>query len=372
MGYLKKTLALLGVAAALLIVLTLIALLGENSNRAPLDRPPRVGLASVSNVYRVAQLTGDPSINNTNATASIWGTDLGSMFDHKGIVFLSFGDTFAGYGIGRDQGNDWRSTTMAWTTDTTPGDGLSFGGWITDSANHAKELLLDDSGVITTIGTNGVSVGDRMYLHYMSVNYWGVPGEWTLANSGWAYSEDGGWNWNKPAGSQWQGNNAFGQVALVKNGGYIYAFGIPGGRFECAKLGRVLENKILTLYDWQFWNSGSWVTNDMGAATCVVPAPVGELSVTWNDYVGEWLMVYRNEHTNRIVMRTALNLTGPWSDEIFIIGDTDSDDDDVYALFFHPWYSSGRDVYFVLSYWTPYNVWLMHVTLNVASSSYRP
>ena len=115
----------------------------------------------------------------------------------------------------------------------SPTNGIALTGWITDRANHARELLSAqkiDGTEITVIPTYGVSVGSRAYLYYMSVRQWGIPGTWTLNNSGIAYSDNGGATWTKSPVT-WSGSSNFGQTALVNQGGYIYVYGIPGGRY---------------------------------------------------------------------------------------------------------------------------------------------
>lgn len=121
----------------------------------------------------IAKLTGPESLNETGAWWNVYGTDLGHMFEHEDRLFLVFGDTY------RDRKRAWRSNVMAWTEDDNPRDGLSFDGMITAPSGHAQELL--PSRKIwgwerTVIPTYGVSVGGRMFLHYMSVRYWGRPG----------------------------------------------------------------------------------------------------------------------------------------------------------------------------------------------------
>src|SRR5207248_6602149 len=96
------------------------------------------------------------------------------------------------------------------------------------------------------IPTYGVSTGKRMFLHYMSVQHWGQPGHWTLNASGLAFSDDDGQTWTKDEHLTWPGDSNFGQVAIVEDRGYLYFFGIPGGRYGGVQLARVRPEEILT------------------------------------------------------------------------------------------------------------------------------
>jgi hypothetical protein len=124
-------------------------------------------LKGVSNLTQVAQITGYESINKTHEY-EIYGTDLGSMFNYGDKTYLVFGDTF-GYrppdktGAG---GADWRSNTIAISSDQDPSDGISIEGVIADYGNHAKEVLPSakvDYDEMTKIPTHGIAVGALDY-----------------------------------------------------------------------------------------------------------------------------------------------------------------------------------------------------------------
>ena len=51
-------------------------------------------LTGVGDVEFVAWVTGPNSLNKTDENYHIAGTDLGSMFDLNGTLYISFGDTF--------------------------------------------------------------------------------------------------------------------------------------------------------------------------------------------------------------------------------------------------------------------------------------
>jgi hypothetical protein len=87
---------------------------------------------------------------------------------------------------------------------------------------------------------------------------------------------------------------------------------------------------------------------------------VGEMSVQFNTYLKQYLMMYCNGG-NDVVFRTAPTPQGPWSPEQMIVPSMQFPGG-IYAPFLHPW-STGRTLYFNLSEWNAYNVMLMKTVL---------
>ncbi|HEY7030550.1 MAG TPA: DUF4185 domain-containing protein [Thermomicrobiales bacterium] len=316
----------------------------------------------------VAKLIGRDSINDTLDRYGVAGADLGHTFLFKDELYMVFGDTF---GIA---GGDWRSNTMAVIADDDPSDGLSFDRMIEDAPGHAKELLSSkkiEHDEITVIPTYGIAIGDRLFLHYMSVHEWGAPGHWDLNSSGLAYSDDGGQTWTKDPGATWAGDSNFGQVAIVEVGDDVYFFGIPGGRYGGVHLARVGQDHLLDKDRYEYWDGSSWAPAGEATAQTIVPAPVGELSVRWSPYYHKWLMMYLDETKFGIVLRTADCLTGPWSDEQMIV--TSADYPQLYAPYILPRWNDGPDLYFTMSQFGPYSVFLMRTELTgIAPSRVAP
>lgn len=327
----------------------------------PIEAPPlweRLGSLSVTQ-----QLTGPGSPNQTYERWNVGGTDLGFTFFHEDELYMVFGDTY-----GR-QRRDWRSNTMAKVAAVdTPSAGLEFEHFISDRTGRASELLSSQKVYWveqTVIPTNGISVDSRMILHYMSVRRWVAPGQWRINYSGLAFSEDDGQSWTK-TGQIWGERSNFAQVAFVRDEAepdFVYVFGIPSGRFGAVKLARVNTGAILRSTSYEYWDGSGWTRREARAAT-IIPAPVGELSVAWSGYLGRWVMMYFDERHDAIVVRTSAELIGPWTEPRLVT--TARDHPQLYAPFMIPFQSNEPEIFFTMSRWDTYNVYLMHLQLTEA------
>lgn len=309
-----------------------------------------------SRTYEIAWLTGPGSINRTDERWRVHGTDLGHAFEHRGLLYLVFGDTH-----GRFRGR-WRSNAMAYASDQDPAQGLVFDGMLTDGRGRARELIARrrvSRRAVTAIPTYGLSLGTRMVLHYMAVRRWGRQDRWTLDRSGLAASHDDGVTW-EPCSWCWPGDSNFGQVAFVRSEGYVHLLGIPGGRFGAVRLARVQPGAVLDGNAYAYWTGTSWEVEPSRACD-VVEAPVGELSARWNSYYGLWLMMHLDEERRAVVLRTAEALTGPWSAGLPVV--TAEEVPQLYGPYLPPWWNDGPDIYFTLSRFDRYNVSWWHTAL---------
>jgi len=323
--------------------------------------------------YEVAQEIGPGSINHTAKRWDFYGADLGSMFTYEGRLYMVFGDTFGGpaatpfFSVAH---SDWRSNTMAYVASSAqPVHGLYFSGMVTGGTGTAEQLLSSKKVVgveQTVIPTYGIAVGKTMYLYYMSVKEFGAAGHWSCNYSGVADSKDGGQLFVKAPHIAWAGDSNFGQVALVKQAPYIYVFGIPCGRYGSLEMARVPEVDVLDKASYQYWDDHGWALAEPGAAVVVVKAPVGELSVQWNSYYRKWLMMYLVDPTGQIVVRTADEMTGPWSSPQVVV--TSAEYPQLYAPYITPEWDSGPGIYFNMSVYGRYQVLLMHTAFTAGAA----
>ncbi|MGP4041087.1 DUF4185 domain-containing protein [Gracilibacillus sp. D59] len=332
---------------------------------------------------KVARVTGPtlegeaiPNPNQTDVNYGLRATDLGVIWDattnpEDKKVMVAFGDSYddgwGGFGGGGDR-EGWRSNLLALSKDTDLSDGLEFSSMITeeDNPNYAKEIIYSEkdtsgTGDFTAIPTAGVTIGDRHFIHYMQIKNWGAAGRWNTNFSEIAYSDDEGQNWTK-SGVKWGADSNFAQAAYVKHDGKIYMFGTPSGRMDSAYLARVEESTFLKKEEYEYWNGTEWIKNDEEAAVPVIEQPVSELSVVYNSYYDKWIMVYLNENRYAMVMRSSSNLTDGWSAETEIA--TGKEFPGLYGGYIHPWTNDGKDLYFLMSEWGPYNVVLMKSELK--------
>ncbi|WP_067846906.1 DUF4185 domain-containing protein [Nocardia lijiangensis] len=338
----------------------------EPAAQSPARPAPRI-----AGVREVAKQTGANSVNRTDKRWQVDGTDLGIMWESApGEIAVAFGDTVGrGFHPPGGMGGDWRSNVLAFSTDRELSDGMTYDRMVTDGRCHAAEVLSSrklDNVEITTIPTSGFALGDRQYLSYMSIRTWhSVPGTFFTNYGGIAYSDDHGQTWTKDPHARW--DNIFGlanfQVsAMVPHGDHVYMFGTPNTRLGSVGLARVAKDQILNTTAYQYWRDGQWTpVGGTGGATPIVDAPAAELSVRYDVTRDVWQMSYLDTARAAIVVREANSPQGVWSAGTPTV--TVLDYPELYGGFIHPW-STGSDLYFKISTWSDYNVYLMHATLE--------
>jgi len=353
-----------------LLALTATATAGCASSQAstqqlPVGKPRPFVLGGVRNVHQVARVTGPASPNKTSRY-DIGGQDLGSMFEADGKTWFVFGDTFGTRpaGMTGGGGSNWRSNTLAYTTDDTPGDGIKLDGYIVDDTGWARQLISAkqvDNVEMTVIPTYGFAANGAMYLTYMSVKHWGSPGEWVTNYSGFAKSTDHGRTWTKLQTPRWPGDSNFIQMSVTKVGGDLYFWAVGAGRFGGVRLMKVREQDVEHRGAYRYFSGLTaggvprW-SPSMKSARTIVDGTVGELSVVWNEYLHRWLMTYTDGGAGAAAIREAPAPWGPWSDSKTLL--SQSKVPGLYAPFMSSRYTAnhGRTIYFTLSKWGPYNV----------------
>ncbi|MGW0041466.1 DUF4185 domain-containing protein [Rhodococcus sp. NPDC003348] len=338
----------------------------ETAPRAPQRPAPQV-----RNVSMVAKVTGASSTNRTDKRWQVNGTDLGIMWESEpGKVAVAFGDTVGrGFHPPGGQGEDWRSNVLGFSTDRELSDGLTIDTFVQDSRCHAAEVLSSrkkDNVEITTIPTSGFAIGSRQYMSYMSIRTWNsIPATWFTNHGGIAYSDDGGQTWTKDPYARWDnifGVSQFQVAAMVPQGGYVYMFGTPNTRLGEVGLARVPEDQVLNKSAYQYWSNGNWTAvGGPHAATPIIRGTAGELSVDYDDARGVWRIGYLDTLRTGITMRESDAPQGTWSEPVRMVGVESYPE--LYGGFIHPW-STAEDLYFTISTWSDYNVYLMRAELD--------
>ncbi|GAB2649806.1 DUF4185 domain-containing protein [Nocardia goodfellowii] len=324
----------------------------------------------VERVELVSQVTGHGSLNRTDLRWQVDGTDLGLMWETEpGKVAVVFGDTFgAGWVTGGAGGPDWRSNVLGFSTDRHLEDGLTIDSFVQDSRCHAAEFLASrkiKNWETTVIPTSGFALGARQYLSYMSVNRWSrIPGLWSTNYGGIAYSDDGGSTWVKDEHAKWDnmfGRGRFQVAAMVPQGDYVYMFGTPNGRIGMIALARVPKAEVLNKSAYQYWVDGNWAPAAENGADPIVLGLASEISVRYDAAAEQWQMVYLDPGKGAIVVRNAAAPQGIWTEAATLV--TTADYPKSYGGFIHPW-STSEDLYFTMSAWDSYNVYLMRAKLK--------
>ena len=327
------------------------------------------------------QLTGDAATCNSTVY-NVVGTDLGIIVEHNGQYFYIFGDTF---GAVTSWGNHWRSNTLAISEDTDPSNGIALTNWIRDpTTGYAKELIPSlkvDNVEMTCIPTAAVSIEGNLYVFYMSVRHWSDEGGvWTCNNASIAVSMDNGQTFTKLSNISWPGDSNFVQFGIAQDShltldsSWLYLLATPAGRFGACYLCRVETSQILNQTAYEYFMGVNAVSNPLWTgnpdlAEPLFSAPVGELSVMWNQFLGQWTVFYTDNVAFSIVVRTGDALWGMWSNPKTIV--TAAEYPSLYGSFVHPDFveDNGQKIYFIMSLFSEYNTYVMSVDLSSLKES---
>jgi len=141
--------------------------------------------------------------------------------------------------------------------------------------------------------------------------------------------------------------------------------GTNSGRWGAAYLARFKPADITNQEKYQYWSRRSgWATSDESKAEAIIEAPLGELSLLYHPKYKRWILTYLNEKKGALVMRDAISITENWSEEKILASSADYPG--LYGAFMHPVSSQGDQLYFMMSMWFPYNVFVMRATLKFA------
>lgn len=348
---------------------------------------------------KISQLVGDydrqqqaPTSNLTETRYGLASTDLGVPFRHKGRTYLLFGDSFG------PPGGD----AIAYTTDTNPDDGIDL-SFITDSNGIYKPVTIPGiSQGGFEVPMEGVSVNGNMYIYHTTDNSATV----TMGRSVVAVSRDDGqtFNYLYDLSTRHFINVSIVEVDLSEGiprsaGTALIMFGSGAYRQSDVRLAYQPANEIDTRESLRYFTgldqSGQpvWSRNEDEAAPLFSQPCVGELSVSYNEFLDKWILLYNCDTPRGINFRTADEPWGPWSEPQVLF---DPWLDGGYCNFMHvDWqfrqcdsvHDPGREnewggeygpyqfedlatgtdtsttIYFTLSTWNPYTVVLMKSTL---------
>jgi hypothetical protein len=379
-------------------------------------RPGQV-IAPSGRSQKVCQLTGDtdfqyraPTQNRSFSRFHVGGTDLGYPFEHDGRIYFLFGDTGGSIPDGRD--------SIAYTRDADP-DACPHLDWIADGSTFRPIQAPGVSMAYFEVPTTGFSANGAMYVFV-----------WTDHRDLFTKDAQGNELFSNPLGHAallrsddhgrtfrliWDrlGDKLIYLSAVVVNnadiaglpehsGQGLLIFGSGKYRASNPYLAYIplssVEDKSRVLYFTGMeprTHRPTWGAEPAASQLFNNPC-VGELSVTWNRNLRQWMMLYNCDNPGGVVGRAADNPWGPWSDPAvlfdaavdagtcyFMRGNPDCGPDTdpfspanggpggVYAPYVVQRYTRGglhtTTIYYVMSTWNPYQVTLMKSTLELHS-----
>jgi hypothetical protein len=146
-----------------------------------------------------------------------------------------------------------------------------------------------------------------------------------------------------------QDEPAFGSAAFINNGTlYIYGCGIPSNSSDKGcRLAKVDPASVQDRSAWTFYaGNGNWSSQVSNAVSVIPEANI--LSVSWNDYLQQYVAVYSQLLSQNVNLRTAPNPEGPWSREVTAFVAMQPTSGDVYDAHAHSEYdANGGQTIFV-------------------------
>jgi hypothetical protein len=349
---------------------------------------------------KIEQLIGDwdkernvATKNRTFERFQLPNTDLGVPFQHNNKTYVCFGDVWI------DNGDP-----LGYTTDTVAEDGISL-DFVTNPDGSFKKISIP--GVSLSgfeVPMEGVSWNDIMYL-YCTTDI--------MTKSVVAKSTDEGQTFTKLYDVS---QSKFINISLLK-GVADENYPVPSGTEIQIMFGsgsyressvylafqrgdQIGQRSIYFFYGLDNSGNPKWSPFETAALPMFDQPCVGELSISYNKFIKQWILTYNCGNPRGINCRVADNPWGPWSEPFVIFDPAEG-----YCHFMHKnWlvgncdnvHDVGREnewggeygpyqfdqlatgnakettIYYTMSTWNPYSVVLMKSTLVDLSVSSSP
>lgn len=288
----------------------------------------------------VAQAT---DLGPLEQAAAIQGRDGGYSARLWGTSVWVYGDSILS--VQGEDGSSWRNNTWSYTADFDAAGGIT--GFVerSDSRGAPYELFPQtDAERAFNQAHSGPSCqepcgarwalwpgpvawdpeAERALLVYTKI--YGEPGEWNFHGVGtgiavWTGLDDPVVRPVIDSAAEhptllWGDDGGLASAAVV-DGGMLYLFGCHGSDKHC-KLGRSPLADVHNPAAWRYFAGGdSWTANASDAVGLF--SAMDMTTVHWNDYLQAWIAFYSPPFENRIMMRTAPALTGPWSAPMHVV-----------------------------------------------------
>lgn len=396
-NFIITTYIIAGVAAIAGTVINYASIKTADFNWPTIDFKERKAIASlnVQDLTRIiCPLMGEGKTSSLDG--DVWTGDLGVMFKHQGKGYIMTGDTGGGENFAPNVLGFFTNNILS----AYQGVGLSNPGlandqqslpcpeinWQTKTNGGPEEyfpLIEPDS----TVPAGAIGLDNTIYVFMMDVTSWTEP---ATARSILVKSKDNGqtfdfiWKWNI--------DNKFVNISPIVGPDpvdptkeVVYLVGSGKYRQSPVYLAYVEKKDIEDRTKYKYFKSlqnniPQWSNNEAEAMPIVDNVKVGELSVQWNYYLKQWLLAFFDYNASNLYFRAAKYPWGPWSEPKLVYSGTEVYD----------WYGyrvdrfgkqqtwggayggylltgltrqSGRLVYFVLSLWNPYNIFLLETDL---------
>jgi len=387
--------------SVIVLVLAVFAAINASMSSAAAESSGDKLVFVAGSAKRVCQLTGDvdrtsgqPTLSQTGKRFGIFGTDLGSSFEHDGRLFFLFGDTWGRPGL-RD--------VVAWTRSSTPKSILlnfyrdKDGKWLPLTVPGVDQGAFD-------VPSGGVSVGGKMYV--VVTTDWS-PAKFAMGRSVLAVSQDDGQSFQALYDLSL---TKFINVCFWSSGGWLYLFGSGQYRRSDVYLARTRpadladRSRLLYFHGFNLKGVPQWSAREPEAVPLFHHPVVGEFSAAYCPSVRRYVLLYNSTSPRGIILRSAATPWGPWSKGEMIF---DPWRDHGYGYFMHipttfkaskhdsvndPWRENewggeygpyvmarfttgtakGCRLFYTMSTWNPYDVVVMQTDLKLEADGKRP
>lgn len=318
------------------------------------------------------------------AKRNVGSTDLGICIDNKESLLFLYGDSFSGTDCNKGV---WNSNFVATSKNKSFANNLVFDDishfpnglvkpLIQGQHDENKELNLDPSNhkEVTKIPTGGIRLNEDVYVFYMSIRYWGKPGEWFVTSNELLKARYNDLNnFKKVDNFKFDNivNDQFGQIYPFFNPfdeEHIYLLCLPGGRFGNTCLCRVKIEDFEDISKYQVLTKDKefifihevdredyfFIVNNSNSS---------EQSILFNPYLNKW--VISNLTEKGITFLLADSLFEEFKEEVVILNYENFPS--MYGGFIHPSMMDyeGKRMYMQVSQWSPiYNTSLFEVVFK--------
>ena len=251
----------------------------------------------------------------TGNGAMIMGQDEVSSLKSGGVVYWAFGDT------GLSGGHPQLPNNIATTSDADAGDCVALTHAQTDGA--ARPILPvsgDPDEAMVWPTTMVAAVPGQVHFFYASmtvaqepfaVRFVGLARFDTATLTGARTGAD-----PVLGSSFWPPSYGITGARALEHGEDVYVFLQSADLAKQVRLARVPKAQIEDVTAYAYWDAAAQTfTPDFASASTIINEPWAQLpsEVSWNAYLGKWTMVYTTALGRKLAIRTADQLTGPWS-----------------------------------------------------------